>query len=160
MNTRLLWSRQELCKELKISMRTLCRRLAILEIQEVIETLPNGAPKKYIKNEDFLRLRAFREERLEQEVIKDITPQKVKMELVETRLALERASQVIAEKELAYNQLREDHNHLKENYNIAIERNERLFTAWMELNEKHQAYLEAAASSNGKGFFSRLFGKG
>lgn len=155
-----LWSRQELCKELKISMRTLCRRLEILGIQEVSETLPNGVPKKYVSNDDFLRLKTFKEEKLEQDEPMDLIPQKVKMELIETRLALERSNQIIAEKELAYNQLREDHNHLKENYDIAAERNEKLFSAWMDLNEKYQVFLESAAKKNNKGFWSKLFKRG
>lgn len=139
-----LLSRKEVCEQLGISMRTLCRKIEELGIVSVNEVLQNNVISKKIAYEDYLRIAETcnikaSEKRQPDPGSSDLMVIGLKTELIKSQINLENALKNLEEKNEAIRKLEE--------------KNERLFNEFMELNSKYTDSL------NKRGVFWRLFGK-
>lgn len=151
-----LWSRKEVCSELGISMRTLCRKLKELDIVCVGETMPNNVTSMKISNDDYLRLAAefkrpddtIRPDNISNEV----AIYGLKVELMQTHITLDNALKTIEK--------------LESEKTKAEEKNEALFNAFTEVNNSHINALQQInelqsklLQEKSKGLFARIFKK-
>lgn len=156
-----LWSRKEICEALKISARTLGRRIDELGISSVDEFLPNGAVSKKIRDSDFNKIAAELKGDNARVIVGPtdgkshaIVVQSLKLELVRTQSELEHKTELLERLEADKESLAADKARLEA-------MNERLFQQFTDMNEKFLQIQERVLESNNKkaGFLSRLFGK-
>lgn len=139
-----LMSRKEVCEQLGISMRTLCRKIEELGIISVNEVLQNNVISKKIAYEDYLRIAETcnvkgAEKRQAEPGVNDLIVIGLKTELIKSQTNLENALKNLEEKNETVRRLED--------------KNERLFNEFMDLNAKYTDSL------NKRGLLWRLFGK-
>lgn len=166
-----LWSRKEVCKELNISMRTLCRKIEELNIECVNELLGNGVVSKKISHSDFMKISStLNKGQVEAPAYtantqnQDLLVYGLKTELVKAQLTLESTIKELANKNKLLEEKNETIKKLEEKNDRLFEQlgneNERFIQSLSRINELQNQLLQAQAEqANKKGFFARLFGK-
>jgi hypothetical protein len=153
-----LWSRKEVCSELGISMRTLCRKLNELDIQCINEVLTNGVVSMKITHEDFKRIAATcsssknnsSEGATTSEVNDLVLISNLKTELVRIRAEHESSQAVLKEKDRLIEILQEDKRTIQEEKARIEQMNSRLLDELAKANAQLNTSLWQRLFSRGK----------
>lgn len=139
-----LLSRKQICEELGISMRTLCRKLKELNIECVNEILKNGVVSMKIRYDDYLKIAGTctsqntSRDNSNTEAKDLVIINALKAELIKVKVDYESTLKLLNEKDKVIVMLQEDKRKFEEDKIKAEEKNERLFNEYMRINEELQ----------------------